>query len=224
MPNFIECSQQLYEACNKERRSHWGSDRSRHLLKFTMIISCWVWFKLCFPLSLPKMKCWGNELHGPRDLKDCSTMREKIQLFSWYPRALDGASQIWFRWLEPTRLQWLLSRFFQHQLVVWLPRLQCCGSAFLNDSTSSVNQITFQSDTWLAGLFLHSVDLSDCTEYTVRLPEGYVNTAPTPASTTKSSLCKPQTSKAPKPNICFHHVPSIHSDQRNAWMEGRQQI
>lgn len=63
--NFIEPSQQPYEVGNMDRRGNWGSDRSSHLLKFTQLRSCRVWFQ-----------SWAF-------LSDCSrgslgVMREKI--------------------------------------------------------------------------------------------------------------------------------------------------
>lgn len=59
-----------------------------------------------------------------------------------------------------------------------------------------------------------------CTEYIDRLLQGYVKTAPHQ----ELSLCEPQTSKTPKSEICFYHVPTTISDERQDGMEHRQKI
>ena len=73
MSNFIEPSQQPYEVCNMDRRGNWGSERSSHLLKFTQLRSCRVWFQSwaflsnCSRGSLGAMSSIAAKIRMPYD-------------------------------------------------------------------------------------------------------------------------------------------------------------
>lgn len=120
----------------------------------------------------------------------------------------------WAKWapVRPKQMLSVLAGCLASQAAV----LCCSLPEWLHQPCQSNNLWVRHSVAWI----VFSLHWPVCTEYIDRLLQGYVKTAPHQ----ELSLCEPQTSKTPKSEVCFYHVPTTVSDERQDGMERRQQI